>query len=356
MAKKLPARPNLDHLRSQAKALLAGLAARDREAVATLLEHLPAAKKLTPAQVLATPFRLADAQAAVARQSGFAGWPHLARHVEQLRALEGAWAFDRLEVDGGAMPAAALVASRLLIDGDRFRMESPEAIYEGIFNVNVEADPHEIDIEFIAGPEAGNWNYGIFRLDGDRLEICLDVNARPRPKIFGTTPGSGHACELLRRVSHARPADVKGGTAPAPVPLPVPAVADRTGFDFVDSPLLQKLQGKWAAVEVVRDGAALPAMAMPTGLRVATKNEVKISFGGQVMIHALVKLDEQQDPVAVDYCNIGGMLSGGIQLGVMRWEGDVACFCMAAADQPRPSDFSSAAGSGRTLSRWRLKK
>ena len=167
MEKNLPARPNLDHLRRQAKALLSALESGETEAVSTILKHLPAAKGMTAEQVLGTRFRLADAQSAIARKNGFASWPHLARHVEQLRALEGTWAFARLEIDGSAIPASALEASRLLIDGDRFRTESPEATYEGVFNINVEAQPHEIDIEFVEGPEAGNWNYGIFRLDGD---------------------------------------------------------------------------------------------------------------------------------------------------------------------------------------------
>ena len=99
MAKKLPPRPNLDHLRHQAKALLSALESRDSEAVATILQHLPAAKGMTAQQVLATRFRLADAQSAIARKSGFASWPLLSRHVEQLRALEGTWAFARLEVE-----------------------------------------------------------------------------------------------------------------------------------------------------------------------------------------------------------------------------------------------------------------
>jgi hypothetical protein len=99
---------------------------------------LPAAKEMTLAQVLGTRYRLADAQSAIARKTGFASWPHLARHVEQLRALEGTWTFARLEIDGSVMPAGALAASRILIDGDRFRTESPEANYEGIFNINVE--------------------------------------------------------------------------------------------------------------------------------------------------------------------------------------------------------------------------
>jgi uncharacterized protein (TIGR03067 family) len=354
VAKKLPARPNLDHLRRQAKALLSALEARDSEAVATILGHLPAAKSMTAQQVLATRFRLADAQSAIARKSGFASWPHLARHVEQLRALEGTWVFAGLEIDGSSMPAGALKASRLLIDGDRFRTESPEANYEGVFNINVEAQPHEIDIEFVEGPEAGNWNYGIFRLEGDQLELCLDLNGKPRPGAFRTSPGSGHAYETLTRSSSARPEAVTGGTAP--VAQPSAPAQDSAGFEFIESPTLTKLQGQWTAVKIVRDGQELPAMMLRTGLRSATKNQLTISFGGRTLIEALIRIDESTDPIHVDYYNTDGMSKGAIQEGIFQWIGGEACFCMAAPGQPRPGDFTSAPGSGRTLSQWRAKK
>lgn len=353
MEKNLPARPNLDHLRSQAKALLSALEARQPEAVETMVKHLPAAQGLSATQVLATRYRLADAQSAVARKSGFASWPQLARHVEQLRALEGSWAFARLEIDGAVIPAGVLGASRVLIDGDRFRTESPEAIYEGIFNIDVEAQPHGIDIEFIAGPEAGKWNYGIYRLEGDQFELCLDMNGRPRPEKFGTSLGSGRAYETLKRISPARPDDVTGGTAS--IPASASASPESAGFDYRESPVLTRLQGKWKPVKIIRDGQALPQMMLWTGLRTAEKNEVTISFAGQTMIHALVRLDEKTNPVQVDYCNIGGASQGTVQYGLMKWEGDEACFCMAAPGQPRPGDFECPAGSGRTYSQWRLK-
>src|SRR5262245_44221204 len=96
---------------------------------------------------------------------------------------------------GQMIPSDTLTASRILIDGYRFRTESPEPTYEGIFNIHVEADPHAIDIDFIAGPEAENRNYGIFRLDGDQLEICLDMNRKTRPTAFRSTGGVGRAFE-----------------------------------------------------------------------------------------------------------------------------------------------------------------
>src|SRR5262249_53795913 len=160
---------------------LAALAKGDPAAAKTFVAHLPAAKKMTAAQVKKAGFRLADAQSAIARQTGFASWPALARHVQDLRTLEGEWAFASLEVDGTAMPAGAFAASRLLIDGDRFRMESPEASYEGIFTIDVEAKPPTIDIEFVEGPEAGEHSYGIYRLDADALTMCLGLVGSSRP-------------------------------------------------------------------------------------------------------------------------------------------------------------------------------
>jgi uncharacterized protein (TIGR03067 family) len=291
---------------------------------------LPAAKAMTAAQVLGTRYRLADAQFAIARKTGFASWPNLARHVEQLRALEGTWAFERLEIDGGLVPAGALSASRILFDGDRFRTESPEAIYEGVFNINVESQPHEIDIEFVAGPESGNCNFGIYRLDGDQLQLCLDMKGKPRPE------------------------EVMGGTQPV-IP-PSPPAHDCLGFDFVEGPALARLQGTWRAVKIIRDGQDFAAQMLETVVRTATKNEIRISFGSQTMMHALVRLDEKTDPMRVDYYNIGGACPGTIQHGLLKWVGDEACFCMAAPGHPRPADFACPAGSQRTVSQWRITK
>ena len=188
MDKKLPARPSLEHLRSQAKSLLATLKHKDRSA------------------------RLADAQLAIARQSGFRSWPALSRHVGDLRALEGDWRFASLEIDGTIVPAAVASASRILIDGDRFRTESAEGTYEGIFTLDAGKTPPHIDIEFVAGPEAGNTCLGVYELHGDRLTLCLGLAGSPRPKAFATRPGSGHALERLRRVSAARPEEVNAAT------------------------------------------------------------------------------------------------------------------------------------------------
>jgi uncharacterized protein (TIGR03067 family) len=356
MTKRLPARPNLEHLRTQARTLLTQLTAGGKDAATIFIKYLPAARNLKIAQVRAAKFKLADAQAVIARQNGFASWPALVRHVEQLRDMEGMWEFVAMEIDGAAMPIPAFAKSRLLIDGDRFRMESSEANYEGIFTIDVETTPHKIDIEFIEGPEAGNWSYGIFELAGNAFKICLGLAGSSRPQSFSTKPGSGHALENLRRVLRTRPAGVRGGTPERqPIPHKTESV-DVSGFDVAMTPLLAKLQGEWIPTQLVQNGQAMQDGFLAFGSRSFTGNETKVVFGGQVMLHAKLRIDESQSPIAVDYLNVGKSSTGQVTLGVMEWVGDEVRVCMSGPSQSRPVDFSCEPGSGRTLSRWKRRQ
>ena len=356
MKRTLPARPSIEHLRSQAKTLLSQLKLGDKAAAAAFIEHLPAANRMTQNHVVRSKFKLADAQSVVARKNGYPNWPALLRHVETLRVMEGTWKFVRMEVDGSPYPASAFSTSRLLIDGDRFRMESPEADYEGIMTIDVEQAPHRIDIEFIEGPEAGNWSYGIFELDGDNFKICLGLTGASRPEAFVTSSGSSHALEHLKRASKTRPKDVKGGTPQQPKTVATaPPPVDLSEFELKRTPLLDSLQGEWAPVQLVTDGQPLAETTFPYGSRLTDGNEVKVVFGGQVMLHVKMRIDESQSPLAVDYLHVGRSLKGKVTLGILELQGARVRICMAPAGQPRPTDFSCELGSGRTLSAWKRK-
>lgn len=357
----LPARPDLDHLRRRAKQLLAGVREHDLEAAAEFIAHLPTARKLKPEQVYAAGYRLADAQSTVARSLGFGGWPALSRHVESLRALEGDWSFVSLEVDGQPVPPSFLGASRILIDGDRFRTESPEANYDGEFLIDVEASPHTIDITFIQGPEAGNQSLGIFTIDGDTLTICLGLTGATRPRTFATSRNSQHALETLRRVSKARPAGVTGGhtadhasasAKAVPAETTAPAVTHET---FVESAsaLDTALAGEWSAIELVRNGQVMPEQWLSAGRRTAANGEVQVIFGGQKMVHARVRYDDRESPAHVDYLYLAGEHKGKVAFGICALDGNVLRVNMAPPGAPRPTDWESTTGSARTFTRWR---
>lgn len=318
--KQLPARPNLEHLRGQAKTL-----------------KRSANLKLT------------EAQSRVARQAGFKSWKALVHHVETLRALEGEWQFDALEVAGEAYARDVFEHSRILIDGDRFRTESPEATYEGILRIDAEASPAHIDIEFVAGPEAGNTSHGIFVLDGDSLTLCLGLVGASRPQGFATRAGSNHALEKLRRASKARPANVTGGTPPPPEPEA--ELGDPADFAVTASPLLRKLAGEWAPVELVMDGKPMPKPLLAHGTRTMTGNEIKVVFGGQTMVHAKVRIDDSVRPIAIDYFALAGKSKGKVTHGILEWIGDDMRTLMAPLGRERPCSFEERG----TLSRWRKK-
>ena len=121
----LPDRPNLDHLRKQAKALLALYRARDGAAIARFRESLPAASGKDDQAIAALDLRLHDAQSCIAREHGFASWTELKRFVEARAASGGDRAGSVLtwlrlvyagDIAGGTNRARPSIAARLLAE------------------------------------------------------------------------------------------------------------------------------------------------------------------------------------------------------------------------------------------------
>ncbi|HEX5322263.1 MAG TPA: ankyrin repeat domain-containing protein [Capsulimonadaceae bacterium] len=81
--KTLPERPNLGHLKYQARDLLAAASAGDPSAVQRLIDYHPEFAHLSPAQAAARAIKLADAQLVIAREYGFTSWPKLKDSVDE---------------------------------------------------------------------------------------------------------------------------------------------------------------------------------------------------------------------------------------------------------------------------------
>lgn len=81
MRRELPPSPHLDHLKKQAKDLLASHRRGDAEATERLRAALPSLAGMTPEQVRRAPVALHDAQSAIAREHGLASWNELRAEV-----------------------------------------------------------------------------------------------------------------------------------------------------------------------------------------------------------------------------------------------------------------------------------
>lgn len=86
----LPARPNLEFERKQAKRLLVLLREGDAEALARVHAKLKHSDGTKPDE-----FKLADAQFTIAREYGFTSWPRLVEYFETLARHEVSGAHDR---------------------------------------------------------------------------------------------------------------------------------------------------------------------------------------------------------------------------------------------------------------------
>jgi WD40 repeat protein len=85
-AKELPARPNLEQYRKQAKDLLKKYQLSDPDALSRIWQYHPEFKK-AGSLIPSISFQLSDAQWVIAREYGFESWPKFAARVRHLAAV-----------------------------------------------------------------------------------------------------------------------------------------------------------------------------------------------------------------------------------------------------------------------------
>lgn len=114
-SKLLPVRPSLEHLKSQAKDLLAAIRREDVAAFVRVRQSLPAAYGATDAAIRKLGLALHDAQSIIAREYGASSWTELRDQVTAKAAGIGAATLRELMarqgVELGPVVEAALVAA-----------------------------------------------------------------------------------------------------------------------------------------------------------------------------------------------------------------------------------------------------
>jgi|SRR4051812_20232348 uncharacterized protein (TIGR03067 family) len=249
---------------------------------------------------------------------------------EDLDRLQGNWNIVSLEMDGQEMSGGD---ARIVVQGNRFTSIAMGATYEGTVKVDETTSPKSFDLRFDEGPEKGNRSLGIYELNGDEWKICLTTRGTERPKKFAAPPGTGIALETLRRGPAAEEPE-----APAASPAASLVMGEFT-YDLV---------GEWVPLSLVRDGQPLEEGLLKFGKRTATVDQVTVKFGAQVMVQARYDVDRSPRPMTMDYFLKGGKT----QLGIWELQDNRLTTCFAAPGQPRPTEFASVRGDGRTLTVW----
>jgi uncharacterized protein (TIGR03067 family) len=161
------------------------------------------------------------------------------------------------------------------------------------------ADPPQIDMKFDAGPEKGNTNLGIYKIDGDTWKLCLATRGLVRPTRFAATPGSGFALETLTR-----------GSAKA-----TPSVKAKRAASGSRAPATE-LEGDWQMVSCVTDGTPMEQSAVEWVKRLTVGNQVSVHAGPQVIMKMTFTHDPSKSPKTIDYVHTAGANKGKTQLGI----------------------------------------
>jgi uncharacterized protein (TIGR03067 family) len=215
------------------------------------------------------------------------------------------------------------------VKSSRFVSTAMGAEYSGTLEVDETSTPKSFNLRFDTGPETGNTSYGIYELDGDTWKICLTLRGGTRPKKFATKTGSGLALETLKRApkgkakAKAAPAALEGEPAP-------------------------ELAGEWSMVSSIMSGKPLETEWVKMGKRIATASGMQVKIGPQTVLQTDYAVDRSKSPMQMNY----RLHNGRMQAGIWELDGAQLKTCFASPGQPRPAEFASVTGDGRTFTVW----
>jgi len=119
---------------------------------------------------------------------------------------QGTWTVTSSIYDGQPAPDALVRSIERVVTGDHVVWKRDGKSFSGTkVELDPAPEPKTLDVIPDGGRNRGERVLGIYRLDGDRLTICMAAPGQPRPKEFKAGKGSGCTLRTFRRHGTARP-------------------------------------------------------------------------------------------------------------------------------------------------------
>src|SRR5262249_51646493 len=119
---------------------------------------------------------------------------------------------------------------------------------------------------------------------------------------------------------------------------------------------LDKLQGDWAAVSMVQDGAKAADDEAQSLFRTIKDNKYTVYLFNKPIGKGTFHIDATKKPKTIDAFPANALDKSKPMRGIYQLEGDRLKLCFAAAGKERPKEFESKEGSGHTLTVWEREK
>ena len=137
---------------------------------------------------------------------------------EELERHQGTWLATSSIYDGQEAPAEVVRSITRTVDEDHVVWKRDGKSFAGTrIELDPSRDPKAIDVIPDGGKDRGERVLGIYKLEGDRLTICMAAPGQPRPKAFQADKGSG--C-TLRTFTRQKARDDSGRKSTDPSKLP----------------------------------------------------------------------------------------------------------------------------------------
>jgi uncharacterized protein (TIGR03067 family) len=116
------------------------------------------------------------------------------QRAQALEGLQGSWRVSKMTWNGHDQPDAYTERLKYIIEGDRYRVQMGNAILgEGTLWI----DPTKTPSIFETAPVRGQREFCIYKLEGDRLTVCMSNQELPHD--FVSQPGSRQTLLVLAR-------------------------------------------------------------------------------------------------------------------------------------------------------------
>jgi uncharacterized protein (TIGR03067 family) len=115
---------------------------------------------------------------------------------------------------------------------------------------------------------------------------------------------------------------------------------------------LDQMQGSWQAIAMERDGLKIPEDDAQALFRTVKGNEYTVYRYDQAVGKGTFQIDATKKPKTID----AAPAKGKPMLGIYEINGNIFKVCFAMPGQMRPTDFTTAEDSGRTVTIWEREK